>query len=148
MDFISHSDLVQIKSTEVPEQERLNVLPKHFQRHMMLVEQVVYEWMRRFCDEYNGGFWAYFELSNGGFFMAPMGMGGVTLSNAMNQSSTIFSSEAAGITACLMAYNHIAHHYSGRNDEQAVELFVTHFDLLRDYAGQHPECGNIFMLID
>src|SRR5690348_14714857 len=53
--------------------ERLNCLPRHFGRHQLIVEDAVYAFMRHLCAEYDGGFWHYFELSNGGFYMAPDG---------------------------------------------------------------------------
>ena len=54
---------------EVPESERIQVLPRHFRRHMLTVEGAVYDFMHNLSADYGGGFWKYVELSNGGFYM-------------------------------------------------------------------------------
>jgi len=38
---------------------------------MLYGENLVYLWMKKLCDEYNGGYWTYYKLSNGGYYMAP-----------------------------------------------------------------------------
>lgn len=35
---------------------------------MMCGELLVYVWLCWFSEDYNGGFWNYYELSNGGFY--------------------------------------------------------------------------------
>lgn len=32
----------------------------------------IFAWMERFCNEYSGGIWSFYTLSNGGAFMALM----------------------------------------------------------------------------
>jgi len=60
-----------INAREIPSDERLQLLPRHFGRHMLTVEYAVYAFMRKLTNQYTGGYWHYFELSNGGFYMAP-----------------------------------------------------------------------------
>jgi hypothetical protein len=56
----------------VPDPERMGFLPKHFgSRRYLQGENAVYDWMRRLCPDYTGGFWDFVELSNGGFYMRP-----------------------------------------------------------------------------
>ncbi len=63
------------------------------------------------------------------------------LLNALNGHGATVSREAAGITACLMAYSH--HACCTEN-----EFMTEHFYHLREYALRHPESRAIFSLID
>jgi hypothetical protein len=49
----------------------MGTLPRHFGRHMLTFEGLVYGLMRQFSPQYTGGIWAYLELSNGSFYMTP-----------------------------------------------------------------------------
>jgi Antirestriction protein len=61
----------KIEAREVSNDERLQMLPRHFGRHLLTVENAVYACMRQLSSRYTGGYWRFFELSNGGFYMAP-----------------------------------------------------------------------------
>lgn len=41
------------------------------------LEPRIFAWMDRFCDEYSGGLWSFYTLSNGGAFMAPDAEGAI-----------------------------------------------------------------------
>lgn len=60
--------------------------------------------MDRFCENYSGGIWQFYTLSNGGAFMAPDADEGDdekwALFNPMNGNGAEMSAEAAGITVC------------------------------------------------
>ena len=56
-----------IQAPEVGSDERMQMLPRHFGRDMLTVEYAVYAFMRKLASEYRGGYWTFFELSNGGF---------------------------------------------------------------------------------
>jgi hypothetical protein len=64
-------DSTGITGTRVPDEERMNTLPSHFGRHLLTVENAIYGWLRELSREYSGGYWHFYELSNGGFYMAP-----------------------------------------------------------------------------
>jgi len=49
----------RIEAREIPEIERLQILPRHFGRHMITVERAVYTFMRELSQEYTGGYWSY-----------------------------------------------------------------------------------------
>ena len=61
----------KIEAREIPNLERLQILPRHFGRHTLTVEYAVYAFMRKLSNQYTGGYWNYLDLSNGGFYMAP-----------------------------------------------------------------------------
>lgn len=64
-----------------------------------------------------------------------------TLFNSMNGNGADMQAEAAGITACLMAYSH----HACRTESEAM---TEHFYRLREYALHHPDSRAIFALID
>ena len=61
-----------LQAIEVPDDERVHILPKHFGRHMLRVEYAIYTFMAELAASYDGAFWKFVELSNGGFYMVPM----------------------------------------------------------------------------
>ena len=99
--------------------------------------------MDRFCDEYNGGIWSFYTLSNGGAFMAPDAdsYDKWHLLNSMNGNDADMSAEAAGIAVCLIEYSH----HACRTECDAM---TEHYYCLRDYALQHPESSAILSIID
>ena len=59
-----------IIAQKVAEHARIHSLPKHFgARLMLIVERAVYDTLRKLASAYRGGYWHYYELSNGGFYM-------------------------------------------------------------------------------
>jgi hypothetical protein len=69
----ANSSLEKIEAREVPNDERLDALPNRFGRHMLTLENAIYDFMAAHARTYRGGFWKFVELSNGGFYMAPFG---------------------------------------------------------------------------
>lgn len=124
----------------VPEHQRLQVLPRHFGRHMLAVEQTVYCFMQRLSPNYQGGYWHYYELSNGGFYMAPQ-EGKLRIRVEGNGFEGEMSGDAAGITVCLFAFSDL----SFRTGDDAI---ARHYHLLRDYALEHGEAQLILDATD
>ncbi len=130
-----------VQAREVRNDERMQMLPKHFGRDMLTVEYAVYAFMRKLASEYRGGYWTFFELSNGGFYMAPEGENTFQISVDSNGFNGPMSADAAGITACLFALSHLS--FQVRNDSVA-----NHYHQLRDFALEHAEAGAILSAID
>jgi len=56
----------------VPEDQRLVVVERLFGMAFPLqLEPVIYGITERMAEDYNGGYWEFWTLSNGGFYMAP-----------------------------------------------------------------------------
>jgi hypothetical protein len=138
MNNVTHAD--PLTATLVPEDKRLRCLPAHFKREYLRVETTVFNFMSRMCDGYNGGYWAFYEVSNGAFFMAPSGEGNITLTS-MNGRSYEVSKLAAGVVVMLFALSIL----SFDTQEDAI---AEQFHLLRDYARSLPEGSKILSLID
>ena len=129
----------QIPATKLPESQRMPTLPRFFPRCYIRVENEIFDWMNRLApDEYDGGVWSFYQLGNGGFFMAPDQVEGFTI-HSPNGSETKMSAQAAGITACLFTYSHLSFKF-----DQLAERFHQ----LREFALGHPEAEAILAAID
>jgi hypothetical protein len=120
--------------------QKMAVLPRHFGRHMLKVEDAVYAFMRHLVTEYRGGFWHFYELSNGGFYMAPE-MDPVQVRVESNGYEGRMSADAAGITACLFAFSHLSF-------EVNSDVLTRHYYMLRNFALEHAEAKEILAAID
>ncbi len=127
----------------VPAEHRSCHVAKLFGHHFPLrLEPFVFAITERLSSDYLGGYWEFFALCNGGFYMAP-------------QSDTIFSvscengfegklsADALGITACLYAYSNLSF-----GDGEFAQTCARQYHLLRDYAMDHTEVGAILGAID
>ena len=58
-------------ATLVPEANRMDVADKHFGiRFPLNVEPMIFQFATQLAPAYSGGYWNFYEISNGGFFMA------------------------------------------------------------------------------
>ena len=135
------SNTQAIVAREVAENERLQMLPRHFGRDMLTVECAIFAFMRKLSVQYTGGYWTYYELTNRGFYMAPQSDSRFLVAVDTNDFTGEMSADAAGITACLFALSQLS--FQVRNDQIAE-----HFHLLRDFALEHSEANVILAAID
>ena len=131
----------KVEAREVGNDERMQMLPKHFGREMLTVEYAIYAFMRKLASEYKGGYWTFFELSNGGFYIAPECEGAFNICVDTNGFEGTMSADAAGITACLFALSHLSFQVED-------ERIANHFHYLREFALSHAEAGTILAAID
>lgn len=137
---MSASSRMSIQAYPVPEHARIETLPKHFGRHMLTVERCIYDFMSQFAGAYWGGYWRFFELSNGGFYMTPPDEA-YDIRVDSNGFRGRMSADAAGITVCLFTYSHLSFKYP-------TDTFARHFHWLRDFALDHPASGIILEAVD
>ena len=132
----------KIIANQVADKDRLDFTPRLFGQHFLHGEQLVYVFMRRLCCEYYGGYWQYYELSNGGMYMAPSIEQQLRLTWEMNCSDEQVSADAAGIVATLFALNHVI------CTESDNHMMIERFYALKEYAAEHGEAREIYRLID
>lgn len=131
-----------ITAQQVEETARIDFLPTVFgSRLMMHGEAQVYAWMRKLSADYKGGFWQFYNLSNGGFYMAPTGLDKLHILCEGNFFAGDLSADAAGIVATLFALCYLANY---AEDDSIIERY----HLLIEYAGLHEEASKIFRAID
>ena len=131
-----------IVATAVSEAARLNFLPRHFGKRMMEVETYIFNRFTTLCKSYRGGYWEFYDLSNGGCYLALRSQTPLDLDINSNGFQGTVSADAAGIivtlfTLCELAFRH-----------ENEEIFSTRFHQLRDFATTHAEHALIFQAID
>ena len=128
----------------IPEDQRLDFTANLFGAHFPLkIELVIYGITDRMSEAYSGGYWQFYSLDNGGFYMAPEDSQIFQIS-CDNCWTGQLSADALGITACLYAYSHC----SFSKDETFGRLCAQHYHLLRHYMYEHPEVAAILGAID
>lgn len=129
----------------VPEDQRLAVVEQLFGIHFPLrLEPVIYGITEKMTQgAYCGGYWLFYRLSDGGFYMAPDNdqIFEVCCDNYWKGE---LSGEALGITACLYAYSHL----SFSQDLDFGRTCAQHYHKLREYMFSHPEAKSICGAID
>jgi len=139
MTTLNSNENRSITARPVPNGERTQVLPRHFGRRMIRFEAAVYDWLGSLSKDYSGAYWNFYELSNGGFYMAPV-LNRLLIESPNGFSRTV-SPDAAGIIACLFSCSHLSFHSED-------EVFANHFHLLRPFALEHSEANLILAAID
>ncbi len=119
------------------------VAEKFFGLHFPLqLEPIVYGITERMATDYKGGYWDFYTLSNGGFYMAP-GTDDVFHVTCDNMFEGELSADALGITACLYAYSHLSF-----GDGRFARVCACHYHRLREYMMEHPEVSAILGATD
>ncbi len=130
----------------VADERRLDFLPAYFGvTQMMRGEALVYAWMCQLSKDYRGGYWNFYELSNGGFYLAPLKAKRLQLAVPGNGFSGEVSADAAGVVATLFALGQLA---AEVEDGDAADELSTRYHLLRDFACGHEEAADITRAID
>ena len=137
----THAEEQTFTAQEVPIDDRIEVQAKHHGRHISSLETLIFNSLSEMCPTYTGGFWVFYETSNGTFFMAPDMEEKLTLSVEGNFFSGEVSAQAAGIVACLVAYNRLCW-------ETQMDQDINRFYALRDFALEHEEAPLILAAID
>jgi len=107
------------------------------------LEPFVFSVAGQLSPDYRGGYWHFYALSNGGFYMAPQsdGLFAVACENGFEGQ---LSADALGITACMYAYGHLSFVSEGEFAETCAEQY----HLLRDHVMEHREVTAILAAID
>jgi hypothetical protein len=122
-----------ITRKQIPIQQRIHHTADLFGLHFPLhVEPLVYALADHMASDYNGGYWEFYELSNGGFYMAPHSDTPFNVS-CENGFEGELSADALGITVCLYAYSQL----SFSVESGLAKTCARQYHLLRDYMLEH-----------
>ena len=133
-----------VTRTLVPEDQRLAITEKLFGTWFpMRLEPFIYTVTERLSRDYHGGYWEFYQLSNGGFYMAPAGDRVYHLI-CDNQFEGDLSADALGITACLYAYSNLS--FSG--PDAFADICFDQYHWLREYMMDHAEVESILGATD
>lgn len=132
----------KISATKVSEDDRMDFMPKHLGiKHLMAGQNLFFVWLEKLSEDYKGGYWEFYELSNGGWYTAPAGEKRYKMSQPGNFYEGEMSADAAGITASLYSLGQLA-------DTTEEDSFINAYHLLRDFAIEHAEGQEILSAID
>lgn len=106
------------------------------------LEPAIYGFADQLSSGYHGGYWHFYTLSNGGFYMAPDD-GQPFHVRSENGWDGIMSADAFGIVACLYAYSHLSFTVG-----EFGEVCARHYHWLRAYVMEHAEAGEILGATD
>ena len=107
------------------------------------IEPAIYSIAANIAAEYDGAYWAFYSLSNSGFYMAP-DLDKLYAVSCINGYEGSLSADALGITACLYAYSHL----SFSNNQVFAKICANHYHWLRAYMLEHQEVSAILSAID
>lgn len=139
----------------VPESERMAFVDKLFGiSYVLKLEPTVFRFAEQLAADYNGGYWNFYALSNGGFYMAPrngpQAPGSDAIFNVVcdNDFEGKLSADGLGIVSCLYAYSNLSFGDGLTSNDAFVEACADHYHLLREYMFGHAEVRNILRAID
>ena len=141
--MMTQTSLNLVTKELVPEDQRMAVTERLYGSHFPLqLEPVIYGITERMSKDYTGGYWDFYTLSNGGFYMAPSDehIFHVICDNMFEGD---LSADALGITACLYAYSHLSF-----SDGRFARVSACHYHRLREYMFEHPEVRSILGATD
>ena len=125
------------------DEERADFVHALFGLHFSLkLEPTVFTMAGMLARDYSGGYWQFYVLDNGGFYMAPDVDHNYEVSCANGFEGTL-SADAFGIVVCLYGYSGLSF-----GDGAFAETCAEQYHLLREYALGHPEAGAILAAID
>ncbi|WP_281989305.1 antirestriction protein [Aquimarina aggregata] len=138
----------KITKTLCPESKRLDFLPKHIGKKMLQFEATVYGYMDSFAESYTGGYWEFYTLSNGGFYMSLSQEAPLHLVQNTNHFNDEMSADAASIGINLYAIYSLLEEASNSNNKEELKRFQLAYHHLKEFAYQHEEASKILRLID
>lgn len=137
------TDIQPITFQLIAENQRVNHTAALFGLGFPLkLEPFVYFMADTMCEDYNGGYWDFYTLSNGSFYMAPHTDKSFRVS-CENGFKGDLSADAFGIVCCLYAYSHLSF-----GEGEFAQVCAEHYHLLREFMYQHPEVEAILRAID
>ena len=107
------------------------------------IESFVFDSASSLSEDYDGGLWDFYSLSNGGFYMAPSASEFFEVFCA-NGFEERLSADAFGITACIYGYSLLSFSVS----PEFGDVCARHYHWLREYLDQHVESSPILRAID
>lgn len=128
----------------VPDDRRADFVDTLFGIHFpMQLEPYIFSVAAELSSDYDGGYWEFYALSNGGFYMAPDDDEPFIVRSENGYEGTM-SADALGITACLYAYSRLS--FVAGN--VIGEVYARQYHLLREYMMEHREATAILGATD
>jgi hypothetical protein len=127
----------------VAEEQRTSVTADLFGIYFPLqLEPFVFSMASKLSEDYGGGYWGFYKLGNGGFYMAIESEGQFQVISP-NGWEGFMSPDAFGIAVCLFAFSNLSF-----GSGQFAETCAEQYHLLREFMMDHAEAGAILAATD
>lgn len=130
-----------VMATLMAQKSRMRLMHELFNEHFITVENLIYLNMVRVCPHYEGGEWAFYLLSNGGFYMAPLAAPSWFVVHAAKEYQGSLLSNPTGMLVTSMALSQLT---CWRDGEYMTEMAFR----LRDFIRLQPEADRLCDLLD
>ena len=132
-----------ITSQRIAANQRVSFTARLFGLSFSLrLEPAIFNIAGNLASEYDGGFWEFYKLSNGGFYMAPASDKQFRVS-AENGFEGELSADVFGIVCCLYAYSNLSF-----DDGAFAETCAEQYHWVREFALGNKDAGSIMQAID
>lgn len=131
----------------VEECDRLSFLPYLFGQDFLYAEASVYALAKQMMPEYQGGFWHFIRLPDGGGYMMPDG-DRFHMVNGANWFDRTVSADAAGIILTSLVINRQLWLYHDSGNAGLTHLYRMRDAQLWSHIEFHPECNAIHAALD
>lgn len=153
MNAITEPKTTETLFTVIPEDDRLDFLEKHFGKHFLQFENLLFAIARKTLLNYSGGYWEYALTENGYPFVLPKSDDPITVTDIFGVNPTQLSAALAGIhstTLVIMALLQSAEKYN-LSDEFHDHLIDLYHELMGDgqnIANHQGQGNDFFNLVD
>ena len=139
------NDIAPINKVPCLIEQRLDFLPQYLGNAHLEFQNSAYFFAQRLIEGYDGGYWEFYHLSNGGFLMEWNNSNNMTI-NSPNGSHAEVDTETASTILNLMVLSELS--FSLLVDADTLDKVVHCFHALREFALNHPNSATILKLID
>ena len=142
---IPDAEAIPIHKTHCSIHQRMDFLPQYIGNAHIEFQNRIYFFAQQFIEGYDGGYWEFYHLSNGGFLMEWDNSNNITI-NSPNGSHAEVDTETASIILNLMVLSELS--FTLLVDTDILDKVVHCFHALREFALNHPNSATILKLID
>lgn len=131
------------------DEEVLNLITPYYPMYAPLhfFETKVFELLESWCDDYDGGMWKYYELSNGAWYLAPDASKPLQLRD-VNGRKHAMTPDGAGLAASLHLLHQLSWHFHEKGEKAKSDIVSEHYHALRMYTYAHVDVAAIWKVLD
>lgn len=141
-----------IAKKEVTGSARGKFLVNHFGRHFMRADNMMFNFSKRHLVGFEGAYWHFYELDNGGFLIVPDFKDQMKLVIPSNYTDMQVDAETYGTILTLYVINMcISLEYppgSRGKNTKLQETLIDKMDFVKDYAATLEHSQKVFSAID
>lgn len=114
---------------------------------MEFFETEVFDLLKSWCDEYDGGTWTYYELSNGAWYLSPNATEVYGVKDCYGDKHEM-TPDGAGLAATFHLLHLLLWRFHDAGQTANYEAVSEHYHALQRYTYQHPDARAIWKVLD